>query len=231
MDYWTETPDSSYLRVEASLVARNLCDRLPLGEDDVVFDFGCGYGYVAEDIADHVCHVYLWDTVDHVREEAERRIGRANVAVASSSDLAGTRSIDFVLCNSVVQYMDEATLATFLALWKGFLADDGAIVIADVITAEPSLLGESLNWFRLTARHGQLLDSICFGLQNARRYADARTEEPLHIYTEARSEAITTSIGFLITREPENFAFQPARSTFVLSPAWSLDATERYLDI
>lgn len=210
--YWSSTPDSSYLGVEAYVVAENLREQLPLESNQTVLDFGCGYGYVAEFLSEHVEHVYIWDAVEEVRESAHRRINRTNVSISSPGD----QDVDVILANSVIQYMDQQTLGSWLGRWRDQLRSGGYIVLSDVLTTPPSILSETLHWIWLTARNGQFASSIRFARANARRYQAAKDSKPLTVYTPATLAALGSDAGLVMTEESSNYAFQPRRSTFLL---------------
>ena len=211
-NYWSSTPDSSYLRVEARVVATNLREHLPLEPSQTILDFGCGYGYVAEFLSEHVEHVYIWDAVEEVRESAHRRINRANVSISS----AGDQDVDVILANSVIQYMDQEALGSWLVRWKDQLRSGGHIVLSDVLTTPPSLPRETLHWFLLAARNGQFAASIGFARANASRYQAAKDSKPLTVYTPATLRALGSDAGLEMTEASSNYAFQPRRSTFLL---------------
>lgn len=144
-EYWQHTPDDSYLAAEASVVANNLIERFELTDQDVILDFGCGYGYVSEQLARTVSAVDICDEVDSAVERAMARIGASNVSPVDPAET--DRRYNLIVVNSVVQYMGERTLSGWLQRWAELLAPGGKIAISDVPSASPSLVVEGFQWF------------------------------------------------------------------------------------
>src|SRR5688572_20531179 len=108
--YWEDLHAESWLyREQSELYISKLAAAIPLRPDMRVLDFGCGFGFAAELLADRVREVFVWDASANMRRNTLKRLSdRANCHLLDLSDPAGAPSeprLDLILVNSVVQYM------------------------------------------------------------------------------------------------------------------------------
>ena len=214
--YWQGTPDNDYLTVEANVVAEHVIAHFEVSPQTSILDFGCGYGHVAARLAEHAGHVFLWDAVPHVLASAADRVAAPNVSIAQLDQPGEHPSVDLIVVNSVIQYMNRRSLSAWMSRWREIIGSEGALLLSDVPTKEPSLLRQTWEWFKLTGRAGKLISAIRFSFQNASRYAEARRQEPLNVHTRKDIEAMADEAGIAVTTLEHNLAFQPQRVSFVL---------------
>src|SRR5690242_7578952 len=99
-------------------VADDIFSVLPNRPDAVVLDYGCGDAFEAVRVADRVRDLYLFDAVPEVVERVRQRFaGKPRITVIGEAELAGLapQSIDLIVVNSVVQYLQPAELSAMLA--------------------------------------------------------------------------------------------------------------------
>lgn len=214
-EYWQHTPDDPYLAAEARVVANNLIERFELTDQDVVLDFGCGYGYVSQHLARTVSAVDICDEVDSAVERAMTRIGASNITPVDAGKT--DRRYNLIVVNSVIQYMGEGTLSDWLHRWAELLAPGGKIAISDVPSASPSLVVEGFQWFWLALRNRVLFDAIRFARANSDRYRKARSAIGLGTVAEEELSRLARPAGLNTSREPRNLAYQSRRASYVLS--------------
>jgi SAM-dependent methyltransferase len=183
--YWEELPEGQLLfRPEADECVRNLTAAVPLTAGMKVLDFGCGYGFVAEELAGRVAVYYLWDVAASMREHALAWLARfGNVSLLDLSHPDGVPAdvrLDLILVNSVVQYMQSAEFASWLVRWRGLLAAGGQLVLSDLIPPGHRFAADllSLVWFSI--RRGYLFRALGNVAGEHRRYLATRQTCPLH---------------------------------------------------
>src|SRR5688572_27443362 len=117
-------------------VADDLLSVLPPLPGPGVLDYGCGDAFDAARVAARVGQLYLFDAVPEVVARLRARFaGHANIAVLDEPQLAALppASVDLVVVNSVVQYLQRPELDAALAAIRRILRGDGILIVADVI--------------------------------------------------------------------------------------------------
>lgn len=188
-----------------------------------VLDYGCGDALDAERVAAQVGRLYLFDAVDEVRDRLTLRFnGRRNIVVLGEAQLAGLApaSVDVVVVNSVVQYLDRGELERMLAQARRLLRPGGMLVVADVIPPDAGAVDDVAALLGSAARHGFLLAAI--GGLFATFFSDyrrLRRSVGLATYSETEFLRILAGAGFTARRRPRNFGFNAKRLTFIAHPA------------
>ena len=88
-----------------------LNDRFRLDATTTALDFSCGFGAVAERLAEQGVRLKVWDRSRNMCETALERWSRfpnAGLLELKQSRNAAENEVDFVLVNSVIQYMTSA---------------------------------------------------------------------------------------------------------------------------
>jgi len=138
------------------------------GPDDDVLDVGCGPGFVLEALAGRVRSAVGADVAPRLLALARQRLasreGVELVALDPSSpaDLSplGSRRFSVVLCNSVVQYLRDASEAEALLRSIAGVARRGArVLVSDLVVGRAGRWADALGLVRGAWRRGRLLEA------------------------------------------------------------------------
>ena len=200
-------------------VAEDLLAVLPAQPSPVVVDYGCGDALDAARVAARAGRLYLFDAVPEVVARLRTRFAdEPNITVLDEGQLAAVapRSVDLVVINSVVQYLQRQELDAALVSVRRILRGDGALMVADVIPPDAGASADVTALLGSAARHGFLL-AACGGLLATffSDYRRLRRSAGLATYAEAEFLAVLREAGFDATRRPENFGFNRKRMTFI----------------
>ena len=184
-----------------------------------VLDYGCGDALEAERVAAAVDRLYLFDAVDEVRDRLALRFGESeHITVLGEAALAGLAAgtIDVIVVNSVVQYLERAELQRMLGEARRLLRPGGKLVIADVIPPDAGAVDDIAALLGSAARHGYLVAAL--GGLLATFFSDyrrLRRSVGLATYGETEFLQILADAGFSAERRPRNFGFNAKRMTFI----------------
>jgi SAM-dependent methyltransferase len=225
-DYWnSDTPiyvNERHKALHYRLVAGDIA-ALVTSPESVVLDHGCGEALSADLVAAKAARLYLCDAAPLVRERLTRRFaGQCKVAVLAPEDVAslGETTLDLVMVNSLLQYLGRQELDQLLGLWRAKLKPEGRLVIADVIPPDVGALTDARALLSF-AWSGGFLGAALLGLVRT-AFSDYRTLRKtlgLSRYTQAEMIDILRGAGFAVERRAANIGHNPARMTFVATPA------------
>jgi SAM-dependent methyltransferase len=203
-------------------VADDILSVLPDRADAIVLDYGCGDAFDAARVADRVQRLYLFDAVPEVVDRVRQRFaGQPRITVIGEAELAGLspRSVDLIVVNSVVQYLQPAELAAMLANARRLLRAGGTLVVADIIDPDTGAVADVVSLLRCAAANGFLTAALS-GLVATffSDYRRLRQSIGLATYREADFLHILEKAGFTARRRATNFGFNPQRMTFMAQP-------------
>jgi SAM-dependent methyltransferase len=183
-----------------------------------VLDHGCGEALAADRVAGACAALVLFDTAPNVQARLRQRFAAvANIRVLDEADLERLpkASLDVVVCNSVLQYLDMAQFEALLAVWHGLLKPGGLLVLADVIPPDVAATTDALALMRF-ARAGGFVFAALRGLAATyfSNYRKLRAEVGLTTYLEAEMLELLTEHGFDGARAAHNIGHNQARMTF-----------------
>ncbi len=222
--YWEKIEDQQEVfRAEARDHIARLRRLVPVDAGTRSLDFGCGFGFAAEQIAPHVGSVALWDGAANVRRRARARVAwLANVEMVDLSDPdapATTAAFDLITVHSVVQYMSESELQAWLLRWRRMLKPNGRLVLSDLIQPGTSSARELLDYLAFSARNGFFFDALIGGVREFASYFGARSSRPLTQVDEPRLTRWGAQAGLRVEWLPENLSYRRFRRTAVLRAA------------
>ncbi|HEX2116462.1 MAG TPA: class I SAM-dependent methyltransferase [Alphaproteobacteria bacterium] len=200
-------------------VADDILSVLPDRAEATVLDYGCGDAFEAARVAARTQHLYLFDAVPEVVARLrERFAGQPRITVLGEAELAASEpsSMDLIVVNSVVQYLQPAELAAMLDTARRLLRAEGTLVVADVIDPDAGAAADIAALLRCAAAHGFLIAAL--GGLVATFFSDyrrLRQSVGLATYREAEFLRILLEAGFAARRRESNFGFNPARMTFL----------------
>ncbi|WP_298964934.1 methyltransferase domain-containing protein [uncultured Methylobacterium sp.] len=183
-----------------------------------VLDHGCGEALAAERVAAACGRLHLCDGAPRVRAALENRFaGNDRVSVLAPEDLPALAdaSLDLVVANSLVQYLDAAEFEACLALWRRKLARDGRLILADIIPPDLSALADARALLAFGHRGGFLAAALAGLARTALSdYRTLRRSLGLSRYGEAEMLARLAGAGFAARRLPRNLGHNQARMAF-----------------
>jgi SAM-dependent methyltransferase len=129
-------------------------------------------------------------------------------------------SFDLIVMNSVAQYLSAEELDRALALFRRLLRPAGRLVLGDVIPPSVSPVADALALLRFAAANGFFLAALGGLARTAfSDYRKLRAKLGLAFYDEPAMLERLTAAGFTAARAPVNIGHNPARMSFVASPA------------
>ena len=187
----------------------------PLSELNIL-DFGCGEALSAGRIAARVAHLTLNDGSAKVRGQLRAQFGRLpNVTVSAPEDLAGP--YDFIVVNSVLQYVEPEAAGPLLQSLGRSMAADGRMLVADILPPGLSAVTDAWQLLTFAARNGFLVAAV-LGLARTAvsDYAKIRAQIGLSRYSAGDFERLATSSGHVAVPLPRNIGHNPHRLAFMV---------------
>lgn len=189
-----------------------------------VLDFGCGEALHAGIVAAQASKLYLCEIAPNVRASLKRRFAaEPKIRVVTPDDVAAMAdgALDFIVANSVVQYLSPQELGRKLAEWRRLLAPGGILVIGDVNPPHSNPVTEIAALMRYALRNRFFIAALG-GLARTlfSDYRRLRSKLGLTRYSEAEFLDTLRRGGFTGERLAKNLEHNPARMTFraVVSP-------------
>lgn len=188
-----------------------------------VLDFGCGEATHANRVAARVGQLWLCEAASRVRDSLRTRFGTlANVKVIGPDELRAIPpgTLNLIVANSVAQYLTREELDALLRTWRQLLAPDGRLILADVVPPGVSPMSDALALLRYATANGFLIAAFAGLVRTVLSpYRRIRASLGITTYTEREITERIEHGGFKVERLPFNFEHQPARISFVATPA------------
>lgn len=230
MDDWIDYYDSTHTiyvskrhrDVHFRIIADDIRSFIP-APDAAVLDYSCGEALSAGDVAAACGRLILAEPAPGVRGRLAARFKAVpNIEVRSLDALAQLpdASVDLAVMISVAQYMSDTELDAALALLRRLLKPAGRLVLGDILRPGVGAATDVLALLRLAARHGFFKDAVIGLARTALSdYWQLRQTIGLKRYGEAEMIAKLKAAGFAATRAGRNVGYNPARMTFIATPA------------
>ena len=185
----------------------------------VVLDYGCGEALHADRVAAGCASLLLYDPATTTRDKLHRRFAAApGVRVIDRREMAALpdRSLDMIVCNSVLQYVGRDDLGGLLSAWRAKLKPGALLVLGDVVPTGSGPVTDAFALVAFAARRGFVLAAL-LGLTTTffSSYRKLRTSIGLSTYAEADVMGTLTRYGFAPKRVARNIGHNQARMTFV----------------
>jgi SAM-dependent methyltransferase len=195
-------------------IAEDILHVLPEGAPRVL-DHGCGEALHARIVAGKCRALLLCDAAPNLRKRlAERFADERRIEVLSPSAVENlpSDSVDLVIANSLVQYLQRSELLALLGVWRRILKPGGRLIVADVITPAQTAATDATALLRFAASNGFLLDALK-GLTRTffSDYRKLRTQLGLTRYAEEELLKLLRENAFSAQRLEPNFGYNNAR--------------------
>jgi SAM-dependent methyltransferase len=226
IDYWNDAPTiyvsdrhraAHYRGIADGIVARIASPSL------TVLDYGCGEALDAARVAAHCRQLYLFDAAPNVTEALGARFADVpNITVLSPAALAALPpgSVDLLVANSVVQYLDDEALADAMRLWARLLSPEGSLLLADIIPRDVGPATDALALLRFGAKGGFLAAAVA-GLVRTffSDYRQVRARLGLRQMDEREAIDVMARHGLVGRRVHPNLGHNQARMAFLARAA------------
>ncbi|MEV4625746.1 methyltransferase domain-containing protein [Micromonospora sp. NPDC049523] len=184
-----------------------------------VLDYGPGEALFADRVAEASGEVILCEAADSIRARLTARFdGHPKVSVIGPVGLAALApgSIDLMVVHSVVQYLTPEELDNLLLDAHRLLADDGRLVVGDLVPPQVGLVSDTVDLLRFALRGGFLVDTVRALVRIAvSPYARLRRQHGLRRLTEHEMAAHARRAGLTGQRLRPNLGNNQTRWAFV----------------
>ena len=232
LDFWNHSDNSLYVnerhrQVHFQRIAEDIVRLVP-DPQSVVLDFGPGEALAADIVAARCQILILCEAADEIRLRLAARYAgepRIRVIAPAALDAIFDGSVDFIIINSVLQYLTPADLDGVLGTARRLIKPDGRLVIADVIPPESGAVSDISALLRFGWRDGFFLAAVG-GLAATffSPYRKLRGQLGLARHSEAELLGRLRNAGFTAERLRPNLGHNQNRLAFIAGPAGSAPA-------
>lgn len=202
-------------------IAKDIAALIP-ARDAIALDWGCGEADAADSLTRACARLYLFDTADSVIANLRRKFAdNPKISVLDEAQLAALpdHSLDFVIINSVAQYLSHEQLDEALELLREKLKPAGTLAIGDVIHANDNAVADTLALFRFGWEGGFLIAAFTGVLRTVfSDYRKLRDKLGLTRYTPEEFIARLKARGFIAHRAEHNIGHNQGRMLFIGKP-------------
>lgn len=188
--------------------------------DAVALDYGCGEADAADGVASACGKLYLFDTADTVVANLRRKFaGHPKIEALDEIGLAALPDarLDFVIVNSVLQYLSQEQLGAALDLLRGKLKDDGVLAIGDIIHKDDNAVADTLALFRFAWEGGFVAAAVLGVVRTVfSDYRKLRDKLGLTRYAPEEFQTLAAQHGFSAQRAVKNIGHNQGRMLFLL---------------
>jgi SAM-dependent methyltransferase len=199
-------------------IARDLAAYIP-SPSAIVLDYGCGEALSAAALAEKCGTLYLYDAAPSVQEKLRGRFASyRNIVVLSSDglDTIGEGSLDLIIANSLLQYLQHREFEDLLDLWQKKLKPDGRLVVADVLPPDVDATADVKALLDFAWRGGFLIAALGgLGRTFFSDYRRLRNEVGLTRYAPEDLFTLLSAHGFTGEQTPSNIGHNQLRMAFI----------------
>ena len=204
--------------LHADIVAKGVAAHIPSPQARVL-DYGCGEAQGARFVAERCGRLFLYDAAPSVRAKlVATHVGQSSISVLDDAalDALPDNSLDMIAVVSVLQYVGDAELARLLATFYDKLADNGVLVLGDIVPKDLGPLEDARALVEFGFRGGFLFAALGGLVRTALSdYRTLREKFGLSTYDEADMRALLAEHDFTCERARENIGHNQKRMTFV----------------
>ncbi len=204
------------------LVARGIVSLIE-APNAVALDYGCGEATSASLVAARCDRLYLYDSAPSVRERLRQRTpGDGKIAIVEDEGLGDIPdgSLDFIVVNSVLQYVPKRDFEALLDRFGAKLKPAGLLALADVIPAGAGSWADIKSLLTFGFEGGFLVAALA-GLATTffSDYRKLRVAYGLTRYDDAEMISLLAAHGLSASRAARNLGHNQARMMFLARPA------------
>ena len=185
----------------------------------VVLDWGCGDALAANDLAQTCRTLLLYDRADSTRSRLlANYAGSPKVRVIDDAELdaVAPASVDLIIVNSVVQYLDRRQFIDALRLFHRLLKSDGKLLLGDIIAPDTPLVGHVTTFLRFAWQNGFFIAALVGLARNfVSPYRKLRRDAGYACYTQTQLLGLLEDNGFAGERLASNIAVSQLRSSYL----------------
>jgi SAM-dependent methyltransferase len=214
--FWESyTGNENLFRAVAKNSFDNFVAMFPANKKMRVLDFGCGHGFLARHLAQILEEIYIYDISPAMLKAARRHNGVIpNVIVLEKLNQGSLPVFDYILVNSVIQYMAPDKLKENILLWRSLLKNDGKIIISDILPCKLGFVKELWELLSFSLAQGHLIEQVIqFYTLFFSNYSKAANTSPLNIYTPDILRTIAAQADLELEINEKNLSFSKHRYT------------------
>ncbi len=223
LDFWN-APNAIYVsrrhqEAHYAKILSGIGGFVPAGGAAVLLDWGCGDALAADELAQTCRTLLLYDRADSTRSRLlANYAGRSKIRVLDDAELGevAPASVDLIVVNSVVQYLDRRQFSDALRLFHRLLKSDGTLLLGDIIAPDTPLIGHVPTFLRFAWQNGFFVAAI-FGLARnfVSPYRKLRRDAGYASYTQTQLLGLLDDNGFVGERLASNIAVSQLRSSYL----------------
>lgn len=218
--HWEEeTGDERFCRVTASDHVSRLMREVHLSSHHQIVDFGCGQAYALDQLSPHLGSLFGYEPSTAMRVLANRAVShRSNVSIVDNRDDIPVGWADYVISNSVTQYLTATELKDAIDWWWTLLKPGGTALISDVLGKEQRFFRELALATLLSLRSRRPFAFIkhCAG-HVSKSYLTSASTTPLSVFPAQAFLDMGSEAGFHCTILARNLTYNSDRYTISLS--------------
>lgn len=225
VSYWdagtTVYVNAVHRHVHYADVANGIAALVP-SPDACVLDFGCGEALAADRVKASCARLILCDAAPSVRRALTDRFAETQgIEVIAPADLERIPdgSMDLIVANSVVQYLDRGTIEDIIKMFKRLIRARGWVVFADILPSNGRTTDDARALLGYAARKG-FLGAAVYGLARTALsdYPRVRAELGLSRFSESEFIALLDRHGLKAQRITPNLGHNQSRMAFAARP-------------
>jgi SAM-dependent methyltransferase len=223
LDFWN-APNAIYVsrrhrNAHYAKVLSGIGRFMPAGGAAVVLDWGCGEALAADDLAQTCRTLLLYDRADSTRRRLlSHYADRPKIRVLDDAELDAVlpASVDLIVVNSVVQYLDRRQFTDALRRFHRLLKSDGRLLLGDIIAPDTPLVGHVTTFLRFAWQNGFFIAAIIGLARNfVSPYRKLRRDAGYACYTDMQMLGLFDDNGFVGERLASNIAVSQLRSSYL----------------
>jgi SAM-dependent methyltransferase len=223
LDFWN-APNAIYVSrrhqdAHYAKVLSGIGRFMPAGGAAVVLDWGCGDALAADDLAQTCRTLLLYDRADSTRSRLlSHYAGRLKIRVLDDAELdaVSPASVDLIVVNSVMQYLDRRQFTDALRRFHRLLKSEGKLLLGDIIAPDTPLVGHVTTFLRFAWQNGFFIAAIIGLARNfVSPYRKLRRDAGYACYTEMQMLGLLGDNGFAGKRLASNIAVSQLRSSYL----------------